>query len=278
MAQFKTSRMTDNTPVSDVDDHAQAFEDSVVYAFGLPTGSDLTGKVFPGVDVNGNITGIIRSAASPSPGTNAGPGWRSRDTNTGDEYLMMCEDGYLRIYRNDGTQTSPTWTEINKMDLSDGHWQIGASTGGSTGCMVYGIYNSSADFRAGVFVQWETEAFDDTNYFSTGNRTRLTIPETGRYRFDWSLFIGSPGDPDYFSYASVYGGLRRNGSDWEYDANMGSGTKNLIDDSRPGVGIRGHYVNNYTAGDYFEIYAYTEGQQDYAGEIHMGHFAVERLN
>lgn len=278
MAQFKTSRMTDNTPVSDVDDHAQAFEDSVVYAFGLPTGSDLTGKVFPGVDVNGNITGIIRSAAAATPGSNLGPGWRSRDTNTGDEYLMMCEGGYLRIYRNDGTQGSPTWTEINKMDLSDGHWSIGASTGGNTGCMVYDIYNTSYDYRNGGFVEWATEAFDDTNYFSVANRTRLTLPADGRYRFYWSLFIGSPGDPDYFNNTSIYAGLRRNGSAWEYDANSGSGSKSIIDDSHPGVGCRGHYVKDYSEDDYFEIYAYTEGGNDYAGEIHMGHFSVERIN
>jgi hypothetical protein len=270
--------MSDLTPVADVDNHAQAFEDSVVYAFGLPTGSTLTCKVFPGVDVDGNITGIVRSAAAPIPASNTGPGWRSRDTTNGDEFMMMCNDGYLRIYRNDGSQATPTWTEVNKMNLADGKWDIGATTGGYTGCMVYDIFNTSYDFRAGGFIEWATEAFDDTDYFSTSYRTRLTLPATGRYRFYWSAFIGSPGDPDYFNNTSIYCGLRRNGSDWEFDANQGSGTKNLIDDSRPGVGVRGHYIQEYSVDDYFEVYAYTEGGNDYAGEIHMGHFQVERIN
>lgn len=278
MAQFKTARMSDNTPVSDVDNHAQAFEDAVVYAFGLTTGSDLTGKVFPSVDVDGNITGIVRSAAAPNVSGNAGPGWRSRDTNTGDEFLMICEDGYLRIYENTGSQTTPTWTERNKMDLATGRWDIGSSSGAYTGCMVHNVYNDTFDFRNGGFIGWKTEAFDDTAYWTLTNRTRLTIPATGRYRMYWSLFIGSPGDPDYFNNTSIYASLRRNGSDWEADANNGSGTKSIIDDANPGVGVSGHYIGDYTSGDYFEIYAYTTGGNDYAGEIHSGHFLIERIN
>lgn len=277
MAQFKTARMSDLTPVADVDDHAQAFEDSVVYAFGLPTGSDLTGKIFPSVDLDGNITDIIRSAASPLPGSNTGPGWRSRDTTTGDEFLIMCNNGYLVVYENTGTQSSPVWTERNKMDLSDGKWDIGALTGAFTGCMVNDIFNESTDFRSGDFIQWSAEVFDDTSYWSSANRTRITIPATGRYRMHWSLFIGSIGT-DVYTNCSIYSGIRKNGSSWVYDANKGSGTKDSISTSSPGVGVTGHWAGSFTSGDYYELYAYTQGTGDYDGNIHSGHFMIERIN
>jgi hypothetical protein len=277
MAQFKTVRMTDLTPVSDVDNHAQGLEDAVVYAFGLPTGSELTGKIFPSVDVNGNITGIVRSAATPLPGSNAGPGWRSRDTNNNDEFLIMCNNGYLRVYENTGSQSSPVWTERNKMDLGDGKWDIGVTTAGLTGCMVYDIYNTAQDFRyPGAMIQWNSEQYDDTAYWVNTARSRITLPATGRYRFHWSAFIGAPPDPDEFNNVAIFTSVYLNG-EFLAHANSGSGSKMAITQIIPGVGTSGQYVIEANANDYFELYAATEGWNDYAGEIHHGFFAVERI-
>lgn len=277
MAQFKSTRMTDLTPVADVDDHIGALESSVVYAFGLPTGADLTGKVFPSTDVNGNITGIVRSAAAASPGSNAGPGWRSRDTTTGDEFLIMAVSGYLKVFKNTGTQASPVWTEINAISLTDGKWSVGAETGVFTGCMVAGIYNDTQDFRGGGYIQWSSEIYDDTNYWSSTNRTRITIPTTGRYRMHWNAYIGSKVG-DTYNNVSIYLSLRQNGSTWEYNSRRGSGEKGLIDSSNPGVGVGSQHAGEFTAGTYFEVYAATRGGTDYDGSIHLGHFIIERVD
>jgi hypothetical protein len=276
MAEFKTARMTDLTPVSDVDNHAQALEDSIVYAFGLPIGA-LTGKIFPSVDLDGNITGIFRSAAAANPSIDAGPGWRSRDTTANEEFLIMCEDGYLRVFENTGSQSSPTWTERNRMDLSDGRWNIGATSDALAGAMVYDIFNSAQDFSyPGAMIQWSNEQFDDDSYWTSGARSRITVPAVGRYRFYWSGFIASPGDPDEFTNVSIYLTLFKNGTVLSH-ANAGSGTKPFITDTDPGVGCNGQYVYEAAANDYFEVYAATEGFTDYAGEIHHGFFAVERI-
>jgi hypothetical protein len=277
MAQFKTTRMSDLTPVADVDDHVLALEAAIVYAFGLPTGAELTGRVFPGTDVGGNITGIIRSAAAANPAGNAGPGWRSRDTTTGDEFLIMATDGYLRVYKNTGTQASPVWTERNALDLSDGKWSVGAETGVFTGCMVSDILNDTQDMRSGGYIQWKNEVYDDTNYFSAASPTRITIPTTGRYRMHWSVFVGS--EPlKHFTNVALYIGLRQSGSSWVFDANRGSGMKWEIDTAHPGVGINGQWAGQFTAGAYFELYAYTEGGDDYTGNVHSGHFIIERVS
>ena len=278
MAEFKTTRMTDNTPVADVDNHVQALEDSFVYFFGAPTGQTLTGKVFPGLDASGNITGIVRSAAAANSAGNAGPGWRSRDTGNNDEVLVMCEDGYLRVFENTGSQSSPTWTERNKLDLSTGKWEKGSSEGAYTGALLVDVYDDTHDYRTGDFVEWDGTDFDDSNYFSTSSRTRVTIPATGRYRMHWSLFVGSE-PAKTFTHVSVYAGLQKNGSTWIYDANAGSGNKDAISATYyPGVGVSGHWAAECSAGDYFRLYAFTEGLGDYAGQVHSGHWQIERIN
>lgn len=267
MAQFKTDRMSDNTLLKDVDDRVNDLESAIVYYFNLVTGQDLAGKILQS-DVDGNLTAPFRSAAAPSVNNSTGPGWRFRDTTSGDEFMLMARAGYLRVLKNVGSQASPTWSEINKMSLATGNWDLMASGSIGSGAMVYNPYSSG--IVNGNLVPWTLESYDDDNYWSTAARSRLIIPVDGWYRFHWNIYyqvLESESD------VSVMTCLYKNGLPLE-DSLVGSGA---LSTTYPGYGpgSSGSMVSGAAAADYFELYMYVENGAAFTAVA--GHFIVERI-
>lgn len=276
MVQFLTNRMSDNTFLKDVDDRYQDLEDAFVYFFGVPVDTPFYVKAF-WTDVDGNITNPIRSAAAANSKARIGPGWRFRDTTNDDEFLIMAEAGYLGLYRNSGSQSSPTWVEENKLDLSDGTWDIVSAAEVGTGCSVYSPYGAP-DFLNGAFMEFEFEFFDDGNYFDPGtDKTKLIVPADGRYNVQWSGEFAVPGNPFY--QVELMTTLYLNGSPV---MQMGSGQKEEVDldgpPVKPGVGVGGEWTfGALSVDDYiqfeFQIWSYL----DEATSINNGTAMIERI-
>lgn len=273
MVQFLTNRMSDNTYLKDVDDRYQDLEDAFVYFFGVPVDEAFYGRVCFS-DVDGNIVNPLRFAAAP--GVNQGPGWRFRDTDNDDEFLIMSEDGYLRLYRNSGSQSSPSWAEENKMALSDGVWDVVSSADIGTGCAVYEPYGLQ-DFRTATMIEFGFEHFDDGDYWSTAARDRLIIPADGRYNVQWSGIHGTGGVVTY--QVELMTTLYLNGTPV---MTMGSGQKEEVNMSaspaHAGVGVGGEWTfGALSVDDYiqfeFEIWSYL----DQAQWVNNGHAMIERI-
>jgi hypothetical protein len=273
MAQFLTNRMSDTTFLKDVDDNYQDLEDAFVYFFGMPVDTPFYQRTMF-ADADGVITSILRYAAAP--GTNAGPGWRFRDTTNDDEFLIMANDGYLRLYRNAGSQVSPSWVEENKMALDDGVWDVVSAGDVGTGCAIYEPYGLQ-DFRTEQMMDFEFEFFDDGSYWSTGARDRFIVPAAGRYNVQWSAFHGTAGLHHY--EVELMTTLYLNGSPV---MTMGSGQKEEVEPGgspvHPGVGVGGEWTfGALSASDYiqfgFEIWSYN----DDATYLHSGHAMIERI-
>jgi hypothetical protein len=276
MVQFLTNRMSDTTYLKDVDDRFQDFEDAIVYAFGLPTDTPMTGAVM-GVDADGNITSILRSAAAANQYMTSGPGWRSRDTANSDEYAIGAIDGYLRIFENTGSQASPLWAARNKLDLSDGTWDVVSSADIGTGCAIYGPAGAQ-DFRTASFMHYQFEFFDDGDYFDAGvDETKLVIPAAGRYNVQWSG-MHDPSGVNYFD-VELATTLYLNGSPV---VSFASGTKEEVDyintPYKVGIGVGGEWTfNALSQNDYlqfqFEIWSFN----DLAFVINHAHAMIERI-
>lgn len=267
MVQFKTDRMSDNTLLKDVDDLSQDLEDAIVYYFGLPVDQLLMGQILQ-TSLDGNITAPIRFAAVPASSHLTGPGWRFRDTTSGSELMLMARAGYLRALKNVGSQASPAWSEINKMSLASGEWDQMVSGAVGTGAMVFDPYQSG--MTNGAVVPWTSQAYQDDTYWNTANRSRLTIPVDGWYRFHWNIYyeVLSPE-----TAVSVMTGLYKNGLPLA-DSLTGCGS---ISTTYPGAGPGGggSFVSGANVGDYFEVYMMVSGGAAYTGVT--GHFIVERI-
>lgn len=274
--QFKTNRMSDATYLKDVDDNFRDLEDSVVYFFGLITNEPLQGRIMY-TDVDGNITSILRQAAAPAISYTTGPGWRSRDTNTGDEYLIGVQDGYLKVFKNIGSQASPAWQLKNTLDLSDGAWSVVSSSDIGTGCAVYSPYGS-IDFRTPAFMQYEFELFDDGDYFDSGvDKTKLVIPAAGRYSVQWSAYHGVSGLTVY--QVELMTTLYLNGSPV---VSFASGRKDQIQipgpPTKPGLGVGGDWIfNSLSENDYLQFQFQIWSYDDDAIVINQSYASVERI-
>lgn len=273
MVQFLTNRMSDTTYLKDVDDRYQDLEDAFVYFFGVPVGENMAGQVLD-VDEDGIILDIIRSAAPG--GVVTGPGWRFRDTTNDDEFLVVCRDGYLRLYKNISTQSAPSWAEENKLDLSDGTWDIISAAEIGTGCAIYSPYGG-VDFRTAAFMEFEFEFFDDGNYFDPGtDKTKLIIPADGRYNVQWSANFAITGKVYQVELMTT---LYLNGSPV---MEMASGRKEVVDVGgdpiQAGVGVGGDWTfGALEADDYLQFEFEVWSWNDDVSAILQGHAMIERI-
>ena len=252
--QFTTTRLSDASYLKDVDDAVVAFEQSLIYYLGLPTGQTLTGRVMQ-ADIDGNITTMLKLAAVATSTT--GPGWRFRDTTTGDEFLLMTVNGELKVYENTGTQGSPTWTERNALSLTTGLWDVYSSDAFGTGCQVSGIHGDTGDLSSGGFVHWNYEDFDDNAYWSTAARDKLYFPNDGRYRIHWQLGFTVAGSfPDVAMQTSCYVNAVE-----KAPSRTGTGSKDDVDTSSGYTGLKvtqAYVLDGIQANDYLQIACYTE--------------------
>jgi hypothetical protein len=273
--QFLTNRMTDSTYLKDVDDRYQDLEDALVYFFGLPTSGPMQRKIFNFTDVDGNIKSIIRSAGQSSVPSKAGaPGWRSRDTTTGDEFLLSCEGDYLRIFRNTGSQGSPIWVEVNKMSLTTGLWDIGSDEDTGSGCQVYDPLLE--DYSSGRMVDFEFEAFDDANYWSTADRTKFIIPKDGRYRVFWNVTDYAPYDPPV-RFGSIYASLYLSGVEI-VDSRHGTGRTDYTGIGWPARSNTGFFhFDALLVDDYIQLGVIVEENEDEHAWLVGGRMEIERL-
>lgn len=275
--QFLTNRMSDTTFLKDVDDRYNDLEAAIVYFFGLPTDADLYGRILD-ADTDGNIVNNIRSAAVPAAFAATGPGWRFRDTTNGDEFMVMSVNGSLVLYRNGGSQSSPTWIEENRMELATGLWDVISAAEIGTGCLVYAPF--LVDHRSGAFVQFQYEHFDDAGYFDAGvDPSKLIIPSDGRYNIAWSLAHQVAGNPIYEQRFMT--ALYLNGSPVA-DSWIASGTLEEmdVDDSpvKPGSGVSQTWtLDGVSAGDYVQLWLEVWSFNDDAQFCNYGHAMIERI-
>ena len=124
--KLMAARMINATIGSSIDNKVGELETAICDILGLPLDTDVSIAI-TSIDATGRLTAAVRFAAAQDP-THATPVIacpRIRDTANSDEAIIVVEDGYLRVYENTGTETTPIWTERNKMQLSDGVWDKG---------------------------------------------------------------------------------------------------------------------------------------------------------
>jgi hypothetical protein len=268
--------MGDTTLLKEVDTNYQALEDAIVYFFGMPVDFLLTGKVFNYTTVDGTISSIFRLAADPGEDYLTGPGWRYRDTANNDEFLMMCVDGYLRIFNNSGSQGSPNWGEINKMNLATGVWDMGALDDTGIGCRAFDVVQY-VDYSSGAMVQFRFEAFDDEDFWSTADKTKFIIPHAGRYRVSWDIDCQFLHDPEVTGQ-SIFASLYLNGVEI-VDSRVGTGEKDYT-----GVGFT-PFTNHGTfpfddlvVNDYIQLGAIVDPGSYADAWLFGGRFEIERIS
>lgn len=164
-----------------------------------------------------------------------------------------------------GTNLSITGTTLNA---------TGASALG--GALVHKAADqTAANYSAGAVIAWDSEAsgYDDAAYHDTvTNNSRITIPTTGKYRFDFNVEVGAA-----TLTASEYAraGLIKNGSIATF-----LGAKWAICEISATVASflqGGSAVISCTAGDYFEVWLDTESDTSITVAAAGSWFAVERV-
>lgn len=115
-------------------------------------------------------------------------------------------------------------------------------------------------------VPWtSTDDYDTDNLHSTGtNPTRITVSETGQWRFEWTVTFAANAAADREAFLLVNGGSTRYG--WLTLWNVGSGA---------GTTIGREATLRLNAGDYVEcvIYQTTGGTLSAVGDVHS-HFSA----
>lgn len=116
--QLKTARITDDTIGKNIDDAIGELEAILCDVFGFTIDSNITESPL-GCDNAGRITKpILRMLGDASY-----VGIRVRHVGTGGEFMIVNSAGTaLGIFRNDGTEETPSWEWLCDMTLVDGLW------------------------------------------------------------------------------------------------------------------------------------------------------------
>lgn len=271
MPQFKTARLAGSTPMSSVDTHVNDLEAAVVYAFGFETSGPMTGPVM-NVDIDGNVVDIVRSAAAPVPASNTGPGWRMRDTTNNTEYMIMPVDNYLNIYKNTGSQASPTWVLLAGIDNVNGQWNPGGDYSSAIG--VKDIYGT-VDFRTEAAVQWNALAWQVSGVdvgldWSTGQRTRLICNDAGEYMFHFNVYY-HPGVGQTSNNTEMAAHGLLNGTGGALNGMVfATAEKTIVGSTDSGLSLQGSFGADMALNDYVEIMLTGWGSGDYDGTLLYG--------
>ncbi len=217
----------------------------------------LLGAILPLV-----FTEPIRCLGDDTPGSN---GIRLRDSTNSKEFLLQQINNELNLYENTGTEATPVWSLLGAIP----HGAPVAPTGAAV-LTPYG----NQDFRStGANVDFATERFDDSSFWSTAARSRLIVPSDGRYRFSFQVYIESPGSVvviQLMAYLKVNGVPVSNTHQAAIIRNIQVGA--------PGLGVSGGVVyDGVSANDYFEVFCLTVGGTPYDGTLTEASFSVEKV-
>ncbi len=227
---------------------------------GIPFASAITRGL--GLDAACRFRPPIRCLGSSNIGNY---GLRLRDATNSKEHLLQQINNELNLYENTGTEATPVWSLLGAIP----HGAPVAPTGAAV-LTPYG----NQDFRStGANVDFATERFDDSSFWSTAARSRLIVPSDGRYRFSFQVYIESPGSVvviQLMAYLKVNGVPVSNTHQAAIIRNIQVGA--------PGLGVSGGVVyDGVSANDYFEVFCLTVGGTPYDGTLTEASFSVEKV-
>jgi len=173
--RLKSARMSNDTAGDAIDNLWGECEQAIADILGVTIDANITAAILGSVDASGRPSSI-RLAGTPT--TNA---LRMRDTTNGSEFKLACNNGYLEVYQNTGTEAAPVWTLRNRMNLTSGVWQTGAVITGASwiGCSLsqYGVNVASGATHFFTYSPG-AELVDTHGFHSTvTNPERITIPQ-----------------------------------------------------------------------------------------------------
>jgi len=176
--QLRSARATDATDAGDIDTVVGAIEQAVCDILGVTIDADIATAIFGTVDSQGRPSSIrIAGAAATNE-------LRLRDTTNDSECKLACNNGYLRVYQNTGTEAVPVWTERNKMDLATGIWSVCPQGGNmlyAAVCRASGVQSIPGSVWTEL-VWTAADEFDPADMHNvTESPTRIDIKQAGWY-------------------------------------------------------------------------------------------------
>ena len=154
------------------------------------------------------------------------------------------EDGTIQIADLSATGTKDATTFLR----GDGTF---ASAGGTNTPAFYAYLSGSQSITSGTVtkIQFNTEVVDTASAFDNATNYRWTCPagEGGKYFFFTSMKAKSASNNISYAFLSI----KKNGSDYEGAENNFAGNTGVV----RGNFISFSFIDNVTAGDYYEGYA-----------------------
>ena len=174
-----TTRLNDATDATTIDNHIVDLETAIVTMFGLPVHSDtVTNMPLMDLDTSGRVTNLVRFHGD------GGSGLRLRDPNDASEVAIDYDGGLLTIYKNDGSEASPTWTAAGEFDPDTGFWVNNAHA------VINLDGNQTVNATTVTVVLWDDETLDPGTLHDPSDPNNLvTIPAGGGgvYRIDVNI-------------------------------------------------------------------------------------------
>lgn len=132
---------------------------------------------------------------------------------------------------------------------------------------------TTAFAAAGGYVEWNTESFNDSGFFSTSDPTKLTVPSgVSRVRLNANIALGACDDG-----ANLFAQIHKNGlPDWDGKPSQ-TAFKSSTSPVMPRASLASPVVE-VEEGDYFQVHIRALNDSDFALQDNGSNFGIEASN